>query len=109
MDYEKLAQLLGVDNSPAVEFALDNAADIICGYCHVDAVPDGLQTVALRMAMDIYRNEGPGVETASGPISSYNEGDVSISYGGRYDDAYKASLLKNYESSLRAHRRVVFE
>ena len=104
MDYEKLADLLGVDMSPAVEFCLDNAAEIICGYCHLETVPDGLRNVCLRMAMDIYRNEGPG--ESSGPVSSYSEGDVSLSFG--YDDSFKASLLKNYESTLRAFRKVVF-
>jgi hypothetical protein len=108
MDYEKLAQLLGVDNGPAVEFCLDNAAEIICGYCHVETVPDGLQNICCRMAMDIYRNEGPGENTSSGPISTYTEGDVSVSYGARFDDSFKASLMKNYEVSLRPFRKVVF-
>lgn len=107
---DKLAKLLGVaDDNAYLEFALTDAKNIILGYCHIDTIPSRLETTCYRMAMDIFRNEKFGEDGELGRLSSLTEGDVSISYGQRYDEIFTASLLKNYKAQLNPFRKLVFK
>jgi hypothetical protein len=51
---ERLLALLGLNADEqsieiCVEFALDNAKDIVKNYCHIDEIPAELETTVLRM------------------------------------------------------------
>lgn len=112
MDVQTLKMLLGIDGDDTskdalLTFALGNVEEIIKNYCHVMRVPDGLSHTALRMAADLYRNEGfGGAEAGSGKATSIKEGDSQVNFGGTYDDGFATSLLKNYEPQLRRYRRL---
>ena len=106
---ERLLALLGLNADEqsieiCVEFALDNAKDIVKNYCHIDEIPAELEV--LRMAMDIYRNEKPGETETPQRVSSAQIGDTSTSFG-TVSASFTDSLMKNYKSSLNRYRKVV--
>lgn len=108
---DRLRLLLGLqeqDESQNVflEFILQNVEEIVMNYCHLKQFPDGLINTGYRMAIDLYRNEELGSATGSG-ITSIAEGDTTVSFGtSTYDDSFKSSLLKKYESQLNAYRKL---
>lgn len=107
---DKLKQLLGIDKSDIskdgeVEFALDDAENIILNYCNFSSVPDGLKTTWLKMALDLYRNENLGSVEGGKYVSSISEGDSSVNFKRNYSE-FKDSLLKNYLSQLNRYRRL---
>lgn len=104
MEVAKLKKLLGIEDeskNEILEFVIANVEEIIKNYCHVDEVPEGLNHTAYRMAMDLYRNENMGDETAAiGAVSSISEGDTTTSFRQYVDDNFKDTVLKNYKFSL---------
>lgn len=111
MDREKLKRLLGIedDNSDfMVDFLIEDVEEIIKNYCNVEEVPEGLLNTAYRMAMDLYRNENIGRESAAVSVSSITEGDTSTSFVQYADDNFKDTILKNYSRTLNRYRKVVF-
>lgn len=110
---ETLAMLLGKSGTDEImitqmEFALDNAKEIVMNYCHLDEIPAGLETTVLRMAVDIYRNERPGEDTVPQVVSSVQMGDTSTSFQTLSTD-FSNSIMKNYKTSLNRYRKVVFQ
>lgn len=107
---DKLKALLGITDDGRdilVEFALENAEEIIKNYCHIDKIPLELSTAALRMAADIYRNEQLGKEEIPQSVSSVTVGDTSTSFQTSSQE-FSESILKNYTAVLKRHRKVVF-
>ena len=112
MEVAKLKELLGIEDvskDVILEFVIADVEETIKNYCHVDEMPDGLQNTGYRMAMDLYRNENIGSESAAvGSVSSITEGDTSTSFRQYVDDNFKDTVLKNYKSSLNRYRKVVW-
>lgn len=112
MEVAKLKELLGIEDESKdviLEFVIADVEETIKNYCHVDEMPDGLQNTGYRMAMDLYRNENIGSESAAvGSVSSIMEGDTSTSFRQYVDDNFKDTVLKNYKSSLNRYRKVVW-
>lgn len=112
MEAAKLKELLGIEDESKdviLEFVIADVEETIKNYCHVDEMPDGLQNTGYRMAMDLYRNENIGSESAAvGSVSSITEGDTSTSFRQYVDDNFKDTVLKNYKSSLNRYRKVVW-
>lgn len=108
-DIEKVLTLLSLseEKKDLVAFALDDAEEIILNYCHIDKIPEKLHQTMLRMALDLYRAEKIGDSEAVGTLSSVTVGDTSTSFNTQ-DSEYKASVLKTYETSLKAFRKVKF-
>lgn len=110
MQLEKLKSLLGIapedtTKDTALQFVLDDVQETILNYCHLEELPVGLLNTAYRMAMDLYRNEGPGDASAPlGPVSSITEGDTTTAFRARADEGFKDSLLKNYKAQLNRYR-----
>lgn len=107
---ELLKSLCGITDTSKdtlIDFALADAEEIIKNYCHIDSVPDGLNNTMVRMAADIFRNDATGSQTAPQNVTSVSRGDVSTSFGALSTD-YTESLMKNYEKSLNAYRKLVF-
>ncbi|WP_410496386.1 phage head-tail connector protein [Cellulosilyticum sp. ST5] len=107
---ERLKQLLGISADDdakdiLVQFALDDVESVILNYCNLSAVPDGLKTTWLRMALELYRNENLGSVEGSKYVSNISEGDSSVSFKTNYSD-FKDSLLKNYIAQLNMYRRL---
>lgn len=91
-----------------LQFALDDAQDVILNYCNIKELPKALETTAYRMAIDLYRNEAPGEEsTPLGTVSSISEGDTSTSFKSPTSE-FKDHLLKDYKAQLRRFRKVTF-
>lgn len=110
---EKLKLLLGISGEQQdalLQFTLDDVEDMICAYCNIEVLPEGLENTAYRMAMELYRNENLGhEESPPGSVSSISEGDTSTSFNPYVSEGYKDSLLKDYKAVLNRYRRVVFE
>ena len=112
MEVAKLKELLGIEDESKdviLEFVIADVEETIKNYCHVDEMPDGLQNTGYRMAVDLYRNENIGSESAAvGSVSSITEGDTSTSFRQYVDDNFKDTVLKNHKSSLNRYRKVVW-
>ena len=107
IELAKLKLLLGItDNAKdaLLQFCLDNTVETIINYCNLTAFPGALENIAYRMAMELYRNENFGSQTATGQIASKSAGDVSVSY--RDDANYLQSILKDHRSQLNRYRVV---
>lgn len=109
---QTLAALLGLtygdEKTVAVQFALDRAEDAIKNYCNLDQIPEGLGSAVLSMAMDLYRGENPGSETAAvGPVKSITEGDATVSFGSAagVSDNPGMAFLKDYTALLDRYRK----
>ena len=113
MDLAKLKALLGIEDDSKdviLEFVIADVEETIKNYCHVEEMPDGLLNTGYRMAMDLYRNENIGSETAAvGTVSSISEGDTSTSFQQYVDNNFKDTVLKNYKSSLNRYRKVAWK
>lgn len=113
MELAKLKVLLGIEDDSKdviLEFVIADVEEIIKNYCHVEEMPDGLVNTGYRMAMDLYRNENIGSETAAvGTVSSISEGDTSTSFQQYVDNNFKDTVLKNYKSSLNRYRKVAWK
>lgn len=113
MELAKLKALLGIEDDSKdviLEFVIEDVEEIIKNYCHVEEMPDGLVNTGYRMAMDLYRNENIGSETAAvGTVSSISEGDTSTSFQQYVDNNFKDTVLKNYKSSLNRYRKVAWK
>lgn len=108
MDIEKIKGLLGFtddDKNAQIQFAIDDVEETILNYCHLDAVPTGLENTACRMVMDLYRAEGIGESATPIQVSSVSTGDTSTSFVNS-SDSIKDTLLKNYEKQLRKYRKL---
>jgi len=113
MDLAKLKALLGIEDDSKdviLEFVIADVEETIKNYCHVEEMPDGLLNTGYRMAMDLYRNENIGSETAAvGTVSSISEGDTSTSFQQYVDNNFKDTVLKNYKFSLNRYRKVAWK
>lgn len=108
--FKKLLGLEGNDTSKdgPLQFALDDAQNVILNYCNIKDLPAALETTAYRMAMDLYRNEAPGEEnTPLGQVSSISAGDTTTSFKSPTSE-FKDHLLKDYKAVLKRFRRVTF-
>ena len=113
MDLAKLKALLGIEDDSKdviLEFVIADVEETIKNYCHAEEMPDGLVNTGYRMAIDLYRNENIGSETAAvGTVSSISEGDTSTSFQQYVDNNFKDTVLKNYKSSLNRYRKVAWK
>lgn len=113
MDLAKFKKLLGMDPNDTtkdvpLQFSLDDTIETILNYCHIEELPQGLENTAYRMAIDLYRNEAPGEESAPlGQVSSISEGDTSTSFKSSSAE-FKDHLLKDYKAQLKRYRKLVF-
>lgn len=107
---ETLKQLLGItgtEKDVVLDFIIADVTETICNYCNLRELPTGLQNTVYRMAMDVYRAEGLGSETAPITVTALKEGDVSYQMQRNTDDAvYASSVLKNYTVQLNRYRRL---
>lgn len=105
----KVKALLNIedDKDALVAFALDNASDIIKSYCNIDEVPAELNTILIRIAMDLYRNEHLGSADTPQNVTSVSIGDTSTSFGDVSAD-FSQSIIKDYEKVLNRYRKVRF-
>lgn len=112
-DISMLKQLLGfkaedADKDALVEFAANTAEELVKNYCHMEEIPAGLSNTVQRIAMEIYRNEQPGVSQVPQAVKSVTTGDTSTSFGVVETTGYSESVLKDYKKQLNRYRKVGF-
>lgn len=109
---EKLKILLGINDGAqdaVLTFILEIVQDEVKNYCHIEAIPEGLENIVVRMAVDLYRSEGYGSAAAPQAAKSVSRGDVTIAYG---DGGATAEItggkavLDDYKAQLQAFRRL---
>lgn len=110
MDLAKLKTLLGIpEDDPTrdaiVQFLLDDVQETILNYCNLTELPEGLVHTAYRMAIDLYRYDRPGEESAPVAVSSITEGDTSTSFT-RAAQVLEGGLLKDYQAQLNGYRKL---
>lgn len=110
MDLAKLKTLLGIpEDDPTrdaiVQFLLDDVQETILNYCNLTELPEGLVHTAYRMAIDLYRYDRPGEESAPVAVSSITEGDTSTSFT-RAAQALEGGPLKDYQAQLNGYRKL---
>ena len=88
-------------------FILNSVEESVLNYCHIKDIPDGLKNTVLRMAVDMYKEEGYGKENDTGAVKSISIGDTSTSFSTEKTSYYVDSLLKNYEKTLKNYRKLV--
>lgn len=101
--------LVGEDADEAVlVFILDSVEETVLNFCHRKAIPNGLKNTIVRMAVDMYREEGYGkAEGNAGAVKSISVGDTSTTFATEKARDYTESLLKNYEKTLKNYRKLV--
>lgn len=100
-----LKMLLGIEDSEQdrlLSFLLDDAENLILGYCRIDTMPTKLESLVPVIAADMYRNKGYGKTDAPSDIKSISEGQRSVSYDTKRPD--DDSILKNYYRRLAPFR-----
>lgn len=108
---DKVKKLLGIKDDTAdvlVEFALDNASEIIKNYCHINSVPAELNLTMIRMSVDLYRYEKFGSSDVPKNVTGVTIGDTSTSFGDISSD-YSETVLKDYKKVLNRYRKVAFK
>lgn len=113
LELAKFKKLLGMEvndtsKDTPLQFALEDAHDVILNYCNIKELPKPLETTAYRMAIDLYRCDAPGEEDIPlGTVSSISTGDTSTSFKSPVPE-FKDHLLKDYKAVLKRFRRVTF-
>ncbi|KAF5056843.1 hypothetical protein DSECCO2_362910 [anaerobic digester metagenome] len=84
---ERLSQLkvvlgiTGEEKDDLLKFALGTVEDQVLAYIKQDTIPSGLERTLILMTASYWKGAGIGNEqTAAGPVSSVNRGDVSTSF-----------------------------
>lgn len=88
-------------------FILNSVEETVLAYCHRQDIPNGLKNTVVRMAVDVYKEEGYGIAGDTGTIQSVKVGDTSTTFKTEKSTEYTSSLLKNYETTLKHYRKVV--
>lgn len=108
-----LKDILGISRTDTskdtiLNFALEDAENIILDHCHIEEVPTGLTTTWVKMARELYLNENLGSEAvALGSISSIQEGNTTTQFRSGATE-FKDSILKNYTKKLNRYRKVLW-
>ena len=95
-----------------VALAIDEAAEIIKNYCHIEAVPEGLKYTWANMAVGMIQGTTDSVGTSGvGPLSSISMGDTSYSFAtDRKSGAELVSEIANeFKAQLNRYRRGLFD
>lgn len=110
MELKKLKGLLGIaeddrSRDAALQFVMEDVEETIRNYCNVKEVPAGLASTSYRMAMDLYRCDGPGDANAPMRVASMSEGDTSTSFASAAD-ALAGGVLSEYRGQLNRYRKL---
>lgn len=100
--------LIGKEESEELlMFILDSVEEAVMDYCHIQDIPAGLKNTILRMAVDMYKEEGYGkADGGTGTVKSISVGDTNTSFSTEKASYYVDSLLKNYEKTLNNYRKL---
>lgn len=87
MEQEKaiiqIKTLLGIKDDSKdniLQFILEDCINMALSYCHIKEVPPMMESVIIRMAVRLYRDNGYGSEDTPVTVSSVSQGSKSESY-----------------------------
>lgn len=106
---EKLRLLLGITDESKdfiLEFTLERVEDTIKSYCNIKEVPVELSSVAISMAMELYRVENLGSEEDGKDIKSISVGDTTTTFETKSSKEISKELLKDYKAQIEPFRKV---
>lgn len=92
--------LLGITDSVQdglLSFLLEDAENLILGYCKIKAIPTQLESLVPVIAADMYRAKGYGREASPEDVKSISEGERSVSYDSKRPSE---NFLASYRSRL---------
>lgn len=96
------------ENEGVLVFILNSVEEAVLNFCHRKDIPNGLKNTVIRMAVDMYKEEGYGkAEAGTGAVKSISIGDTSTTFSTEKAKDYTESLLKNYEKTLKNYRKLV--
>lgn len=111
-----VCRLYGKNNgvSEEVEELLDSYIDEVVGralrYCHIPALPEGLNECVAAMCIDLLKSEGTPLHGAalSGSLEEIKLGDARFGLGSASSVSQEIvdSLLRNYALDLHRYRRL---
>lgn len=108
MDIMSLKKITGYAFCDAAyDFAAESAEEIVCNYCNVDQVPDGLVNTTMRIAADLLRKGQYGSGDVPTTVSSIKVGDTTTSFT-PLSDSETVEVIANYTKTLNRYRRVMF-
>lgn len=102
MEVERLKKFLGISKEDylkemILEFILEDVEEIVKNYCNVFVIFEGLNSIVLRMVIDMYKNENLGSEDiVLGFIFFILEGDILVLYRSLVSE-FKELLFKDYK------------
>ena len=108
---EKVKMLLGISDTSKddiLSLILEIIQDEVKNYCHIEEIPKRLETIVVRMAVDLYRSEGYGTGTKPLTVSSVSRGDVSTSFDTSSAGGLSGvkSVVDDYAAQLQAFRQM---
>lgn len=98
---DKLKLLLGEEfegQDALLSFLLESATDLALTYCNLEALPEQLESLVVRMAADLVRQNG-------GQAKVLSEGSKSVTFAAAAE-IDPSGLLKSYSAQLNAYRRL---
>ncbi len=96
------AELCGVEETDtACAFAVDRSMEMVCAYCGIDEVPEGLNGVCTAIAVELFQTEGFGKDGGR-MVTRITEGDVAVQFAAVKEHSYH--LLQAYREELNRYR-----
>lgn len=100
-----LKLLLGIEDDEQdslLSFLIEDAANMVMGYCRIDFIPSQLESLIPMIAADMYRAKGYGSTAVPQVIKSVTEDKRSVSFESSGTDT--DDFLKNYAERLNPFR-----
>ena len=91
-----LLAVTGEAKDEIIELLIEDAINLVLGYCRIKHLPEGLESLIPFMVADRYRMSGYGSEQGDSVIKSITQGSVSNSYGSR-SEMFSNHFLNNYK------------
>ena len=96
----------------AVMIAIEEAAELIKNYCHIEEIPEGLKYTWANMAVGMIQVTTDSVGTSGGgPLSSLTMGDTSYSFATDRKTTSDAAMefVNEFQPQLNRFRRGLFD
>ena len=97
----QVKKLLGINDDSKeeiIEFLIDDCINMALSYCRIKEVPPMMESVIIRMAVRMYRDNQYGSENAPQYVSSKSQGSKSESYAA--PNSGSDNFLNSFKSRL---------
>ena len=87
------------DEDILLNFLIDDAENMIFGYCRINEMPQRLKTLVPKLAYDLYYLKGYDKAELPKLVQSVTQGNRSVNYDNQ--NLSEKDLLKNYYDRLK--------